>query len=124
MESAKPSLGAYESLAGLRVSPSPDGVGVGDVSAETFSLSVHRMSPLFPLGITPQGDHYVNRTRVRQHSAIGSTCLASVYCFNQSQPNGQDVTGDLRVCLTARSEAYLAAIQFYMTVSSAGLEPC
>jgi hypothetical protein len=42
------SLGAYESLAGLRVSPSPDGVGIGPLS-----ISVHRMSSLFQRGSLP-----------------------------------------------------------------------
>jgi hypothetical protein len=42
------SLGVYESLAGLRVSPSPDGVGVGPLS-----FSVHRMSSLFQRGSLP-----------------------------------------------------------------------
>lgn len=64
------SLGTYESLAGLLVSHSPDGVGIGPLSR-----SVHRMSSLFPIGITPYGDHFTNRTRVRRSSAFGSTCL-------------------------------------------------
>ena len=41
-------LGAYESLAGLLVSHSPDGVGIGPLSR-----SVHRMSSLFQQGSLP-----------------------------------------------------------------------
>src|SRR5699024_4355414 len=52
--------GAYESLAGLLVSHSPDGVGV-----EPVFRSVHRMSPLFPTGITPRGDRFQSNPRPR-----------------------------------------------------------
>ncbi len=75
--------GAYESLAGLRVSPSPDGVGMG-----RLPFSVHRMSPLFPTGITPRGDHCVNRTRVRKSSALGSTCLSTPIDLTSGYPAG------------------------------------
>lgn len=50
--------GAYESLAGFSVSRSPDGVGL-----EAIFLSVHRMSSLFPTGITPRGDHFQSNPR-------------------------------------------------------------
>ncbi len=95
-------LGAYESLAGLRVSPSPDGVGIESAISEksrnhpfdglselTAFLSVHRMSSLFPTGITPRGDQYVNRTRVRKHSAFGSTCLSTSIVLTGSNPTGR-----------------------------------
>ena len=78
-------LGAYESLAGLLVSHSPDGVGIGPLS-----LSVHRMSSLFPTGITPCGDHCVNRTRVRKPSAIGSTCLSQSINLTDHYPTGRE----------------------------------
>ncbi len=78
-------LGAYESLAGLLVSHSPDGVGIGPLS-----LSVHRMSSLFPTGITPCGDHCVNRTRVRKSSAIGSTCLSRSIDLTGCYPTGRE----------------------------------
>ena len=99
------SLGAYESLAGLRVSPSPDGVGVGPLS-----LSVHRMSSLFPTGISPRGDHCVNRTRVRKSSAIGSTCLSTSIDLTARYPMGRENTRRFRKDLAVRPRTCVPAI--------------
>jgi len=61
-----------------------------------------------------------NWTGVRQTAAFGSTCLDSVYCFNRTQPNGQDVIGEFCKNLAAEPRTYPAAIQFYMTVRQRG----
>ena len=61
--------------------------------------------------------------RVRQHSAIGSTCLASVYWFSDWQPGGQDANREPCKILTAPPNAYFVAILFYMTVTRAVQAP-
>jgi len=50
--------------------------------------------------------------------------LSTIYCFNPNQPNGQDDSSDPVKVLAAPHQAGFAAIQFYMTVKSAVLEPC
>ena len=58
LRSTSRTLEAYKSLVGLRISPSPNGVSI-----VSHHLSVHRVSPLFPLEITLQGDHLKSNPR-------------------------------------------------------------
>lgn len=76
-------VGAYESLAGFSVSRSPDGVGVGHLP-----VSVHRMSPLFPTGITPRGDRYQSNPRP-QVLHFGIYMLIRVFISYRLLPDGQ-----------------------------------
>ena len=50
-----------------------------------------------------------NRTRVREHSAFGSTCLATSFHLTESSPDGQGYETASPRDLTASSEAIEAA---------------
>src|SRR5438552_7824902 len=50
---------------------------------------VRRCEPRCHSALSSRGDYLTNRTRVRKRYAVGTTCLATSFCFRPGATDGQ-----------------------------------